>query len=76
MIGNILTIKKAYADPLIFEFLDFGSKESIKINETFDVNAYPEILYLTKYLGEYNISKYGDKLVFENRGDNLVLKRK
>ena len=76
MIGNILTIKKAYADPLIFEFLDFGSKESIQINETFDVNAYPEILYLTKYLGEYNISKYGDKLVFENRGNNLVLKRK
>lgn len=76
MIGNILTIKKAYADPLIFEFLDFGSKETIQINETFDVNAYPEILYLTKYLGEYNISKYGDKLVFENRGNNLVLKRK
>ena len=45
------------------------------INETFDVNAFPEILFLTKYLGEYSISKYGDKLLLENNGSTLVVKR-
>ena len=39
------------------------------------LNAYPEILFLTKYIGDYNISKYGDKLVFENEDKALVLKR-
>ena len=43
--------------------------------ETFDVNAFPEILFLTKYLGEYNINKYGDKLLIESNGYTLVAKR-
>lgn len=75
MDGNRLIIKKAYADPIAFEFIDFGDKEAVQINEKFNVDAYPEILFLTKYIGEYHISKYGDKLVFENRGKSLVLKR-
>jgi hypothetical protein len=39
------------------------------------MESYAEMLYLTKYLGDYNISKYGDKLVFENKDKALVLKR-
>jgi len=73
-----LTIKKAYADPLAFEFIDFGDVNPIKdnIDGKFDImESYPEILFLTKYIGDYNISKYGDKLVFENQGKGLVLKR-
>ena len=73
-----LTIKKAYADPLAFEFIDFGDVNPIKdnIDGKFDImESYPEILFLTKYIGDYNISKYGDKLVFENEGKGLVLKR-
>lgn len=79
MIDNTLIIKKKYADPLAFEFIDFGKREeSIQnITETFDIlNSYPEIMFLTKYLGDYNICKYGDKLVFENSDSILVLKRK
>ena len=47
----------------------------MQLNEVFNVNAYPEMLFLTKYIGDYNISKYGDKLVFENEDKALVLKR-
>jgi hypothetical protein len=39
------------------------------------MKSYPEILFLTKYFGDYNISKYGDNFVFENQGKGLVLKR-
>lgn len=73
-----LTLKKMYADPIVFEFIDFGDVLNIKdnIDGKFDLmESYPEILFLTKYLGDYNISKYGDKLVFENQGKGLVLKR-
>ena len=75
MRGNTLTIKKVYADPLQFEFVDFTTSKELRIDEAFNVDAYPEILFLTKYLGDYNISKYGDKLVFENQGNALVVKR-
>lgn len=75
---NMLTIKKAYADPLVFEFIDFDTNHNIfeSIEGKFDLmESYPEILFLTKYIGDYNISKYGDKLVFENEDKALVLKR-
>ena len=75
---DLLTISKKYADPLAFEFIDFGN--SVPVVESLDgkfdlMESYPEILFLTKYIGDYNISKYGDKLVFENEGKALVLKR-
>lgn len=72
---NVLTIKKAYAEALQFEFIDFNDVLNVQLDEAFDINAYPEILFLTKYIGDYNISKYGDKLVFENEDKALVLKR-
>ena len=78
MIDDTLIIKKKYADPLVFEFIDFGRrKESIeKLTETFDIlNSYPEIMYLTKYIGDYNICKYGDKIVFENSDQVLIVKK-
>ena len=78
LLENNLTIKKSYADPIVFEFVDFGDRNKIlkNVSEGFNVDAYPEILFLTKYLGDYNISKYGDNLVFENEGLALVVKRK
>ena len=79
LVENTLSIRKKYADPIVFEFIDFGDVLDIKnnIDGKFDLmESYPEILFLTKYLGDYNISKYGDKLVFENQGKALVIKRK
>ena len=62
----------------MFEFIDIDNNATIfeSIEGRFDISAsYPEILFLTKYIGDYNISKYGDKLVFENEDKALVLKR-
>ena len=78
MSNNTITLKKKYADPLVLEFVDFGNNDTIRntIEGKFDLmESYPEILFLTKYIGDYNISKYGDKLVFENKGKALVVKR-
>ena len=72
-----LRIKKAYADPLVFEFKDFGKKEEVldRLDEKINVNDFAEVIYLCKYVGDYNITKYGDKLMFENADSALVLKR-
>jgi hypothetical protein len=78
MLDNHLILKKKWADPLDFEFVDFGDAVEIKEsqNGTFDVlNAYPEIMYLTKYIGDYAVSKYGENIVLENGDKALVLRR-
>ena len=53
LVENTLTIRKKFADPLVFEFIDFGDVLNIKnnIDGKFDLmESYPEILFLTKYL--------------------------
>jgi len=77
LVENTLRIKKAYADPLLFEFIDFGSHRDIqnRLDEGLNVNDFAEIIFLCKYIGDYNINKYGDKIVLENQDSALVLRR-
>ena len=77
MTESILTIKKSYADPLQFKFIDFGPtvKTLNSIKESFNTQDFSEIIFLSKYVGDYNITKYGNKLTFENSGSTLVLER-
>jgi hypothetical protein len=77
MTGNKITIKKKYADPVQFKFVDFGpTVQTIKnIKESFNADDFAEIIFLSKYIGDYNITKYGNKLTFDNSGSTLVLER-
>ena len=77
MEDNTITIKKVYADPLSFNVIDFGKTEATinNINESFNVNDFAEIIFLSKYIGDYNITKYGNKLTLDNSGNTLVLER-
>lgn len=77
MWGDMLTIKKTWADPIAFRFIDFGpTVETLEsIAESFNPNDFSEIIFLTKYIGDYNITKYGNKLTLENNGQTLVLER-
>lgn len=73
-----LVLKKVYADPVGFKIKDFGISSYINesILEKINVNDYAEILFLTKYIGDYNVTKFGDTtLTFENNGHTLVLER-
>ena len=72
-----LTFRKQYAEPLKFKINDFGKSEEMftKITESYDANSYPEIIFLTKYLGDFDITKYGKKYMIENTGYTLVLSK-
>lgn len=73
-----LIIKKAYADPIGFVVKAFGPTQEVleNIEEKINMNDYAEIMFLTKYCGDYNISKFGKKtLTFENEGHMLVVER-
>jgi hypothetical protein len=77
LLQDSLQLKRIWAEPLKFKYVNFGKTEDInkQITETFNVNCYPEIIYLTKYLGDYNISVYGTQYLIENAGYTLVLSK-
>lgn len=77
MSDDTLTIRKKYAEPVHFKFVNFGDTQETldAIKESFNPWDFAEIVYLSKYIGDYNITKYGDKLTFENAGKTLVVER-
>ena len=46
-----------------------------KITESYNANSFAEMIFLTKYLGDFDIAKYGDKYLIENTGYTLVLSK-
>ena len=70
---DVLTVKNTYAQPISFKVMDFG--KDIEIKENINMEDMAEVIWLTKYLGDYNINKYGEDLVLENQGYVLKLRR-
>ena len=77
MLDDVLTIKKKFAEPLKFQMVEFGDRDSIynNISESMNFNDFAEVIFLSKYIGDYNISKYGDNLILENKDKALVVKK-
>jgi hypothetical protein len=76
--GDNLIIKKSFADPVGFKIKDFNKSTIINENlkQKINVNDYAEILFLTKYIGDYNITKFGHRTItLENKGFTLVVER-
>ncbi len=76
--GDQLLVKRAFADAVGFTIKDFNTTHRINesLSEKINMNDYAEILFLTKYLGDYNVTKFGkNTLTFENEGHTLVVER-
>jgi hypothetical protein len=74
-----LIFQKMYSDPLRMRIKGAGATQSVyeslpgKIMlESKDIS---EVLFLSKYIGNYNITKVGNDFVFENSGYAVVLER-
>lgn len=79
MLDDHIKFKKVYGDPVNFKFIKSGPKqqvlESVTDKLSINYNDMSEVLFLTKYIGNYNITKFGDKFVFENNDYAIVLER-
>jgi len=77
MLQETIILKKRYTENLRFKFIDFGNKQDVfdRLAESFNPWEFAEIIYLSKYIGDYNITKYGNKLTLENKGKTLVVER-
>lgn len=76
---DTLIFQKMYAEPLRMKIKDAGLTESVynKLKGRFMIEGkdMAEILYLTKYIGNYNINKIGDTFVFENENFAVALEK-
>lgn len=79
MLDHDITFKKMFAESLQMKIKDFGPTKTIyqNLGGKIDVgpSAISESIFLTKYLGNYNITKVNDVYVFENDDHALVLER-
>ena len=65
-----IIFQKKFSGPLRLRIADFGAKDEVYSNLEGPImlegNSMSEIMYFTKYVGNYNITKIGNKFVFEN----------
>lgn len=65
-----ITFKRIWTDPLTFTIVDSGPKQDIYNAITGPImlegNDIAEVMYFTKCIGNYNITKIGNTFVFEN----------
>lgn len=77
MLDDVLTLRKKFAESLDFKFINFGKKEDMinTLTEQLNINDFGEVIYLTKFIGDYNPTKYGKKITLEKNDHMLVLER-
>jgi hypothetical protein len=79
MQGNTIEFKKIYATPLKFKYLQSGSTtqvlESVEDRVAVGMKDMADVMFLTKYIGNYNITKLGNKFMFENKGHAIILEK-
>ena len=76
---NVLVFNRIYAEPIRMKIINSGPAtqliNTITESVSLDYRDMSEVLFLTKYIGNFNITKYADKFMFENRKYSVILKR-
>lgn len=79
LLDESISFKRIYGDTVKFNVVTSGPKtevyESIQGPLMIESKDMSEILFLSKYIGNYNITKIGNKFIFENNGWAVALER-
>jgi hypothetical protein len=77
--GDIITVHKPFDKQIKLRMIKEGDSETILegSSDTISIDelAMSEIFWLTKVLGDYNITKVGENFVFDNNGQSILLQR-
>ena len=77
--GDIITIHKPFNQQVKLRMVKEASTDAILEGSedtiTMDQESMSEIFWLTKVLGDYQINKVGDKFMFDNNGQAMLLQR-
>jgi len=74
-----ITFKRPFSGPVTFNILNSGSKrevyDSVKGPIFLESKDMAEVMFLTKVIGNYNITKIGTTFIFENNNWAVALER-
>jgi len=77
--GDIITIHKPFNQQVKLRMVKEAATDAILEGSedtiTMDHDSMSEIFWLTKVLGDYQINKVGDKFMFDNNGQAMLLQR-
>jgi hypothetical protein len=74
--NSIITIHKPFDQKIQMRWLNEDDPQAVVEGAmSIDTDATAEIFWLTKVLGDYDISKFGDKFLFTNGGEAILLQR-
>lgn len=78
IMNETITFKKQWTSPLLFEVVDSGPTNKVYESTPGPIKLaggdMSEILFFTKYIGNYNITKIGSTYIFENNGWAVALR--
>lgn len=80
VVNESISFKRVYGDTIKFNIITSGTRkevyEATKGPIMLEGNSMAEVMFLSKYIGNYNITKISDTFIFENSGWAVALKRK
>jgi hypothetical protein len=80
LLDESISFKRVYGDTVKFDIVTSGTRQEvykeIQGPIMLESTSMSEVMFLSKYIGNYNITKIGDKFIFENRGWAVALTRK
>jgi len=80
LLDESIVFKTTYGGPIAFDVINSGSKQdvydSIKGPVVLESRDMAEVMFLTKVIGNYNITKVSNTFIFENDSWAVALQRK
>jgi hypothetical protein len=75
-----ITFKRIWTEPLRFDIITSGPKQAVYSTIQGPImlegSSIAEVMYFTKCIGNYNITKVGNTFIFENSGWAVALEKK
>ena len=79
VVEESISFKRIYGDTVTFNIVNSGPKadvyESVKGPLMLESKDMGEIMFLSKYIGNYNITKISDTFIFENKGWAVAIRK-
>ena len=80
VVDESISFKRIYGDTVTFDIVNSGQKEdvydAIKGPMLLEGQSMAEVMFLSKYIGNYNITKISETFIFENSGWAVAFTRK
>jgi hypothetical protein len=77
--NNIITFSRPYAGPIQAKFIAIGEYDDVKNTVpgrlSLDESSQSQVLFLNKYIGNYDINKIGNKFLIRNGKQAVVIEK-